>query len=86
MWAGIGVRAAREAWVEAEPPEPVAHDPRLLPRFDEYVMGWRDHKQPLRGGIVPAVAVRDGRVETTWKVPPAGYEDEAADIERFLSS
>ncbi len=26
------------------------------------------------------------RVETTWKTPPAGYEDEAADIERFLSS
>ncbi len=85
-WAGIGVRAAREAWTAVEPPAPVPHPPRLLPRFDEYVMSWRDHRIPMNGGIVPAVAVRDGRVEATWKTPPAGYEDEAADIERFLSS
>lgn len=86
LWAGIGVRAARERWVDVDPPDPVAHAPRLLPRFDEYVMSWRDHRIPMDGGMVPAVAVRDGRIETTWKAPPAGYEDEAADIERFLSS
>ena len=85
-WAGIGIRAARATWVDVEPPDPIPHPPRLLPRFDEYVMSWRDHRLPMDGGMVPAVAVRDGRIRTTWKTPPDGYADEAADVERFLSS
>ncbi len=84
-WAGIGLRDARERWVDVAPPDPVPHEPRLLPRFDEYVMSWKDHRIPMTGGMVPAVAVRDGRIETTWKTPPVGYEAEAADIDRFLS-
>jgi Winged helix DNA-binding domain len=87
-WAGIGVRAARERWVDVEPPTPVPHEPRLLGRFDEYVISWREHKIPGAGGMIPGVAVRDGRVETTWTrqhPPPPAYAAELADIERFLS-
>lgn len=89
-WAGIGVRAARAALADRPPPavEAAPLPPRLLPRFDEYVLGWRDHRQPIRGGMVPAVAVTGGRIETTWSPaapPPPAYADELADIARFLS-
>jgi hypothetical protein len=88
-WAGIGVRAARAALDRPRPSVAPVPTPRLLPRLDEYVLGWRAHRRPVRGGMVPAVAVRDGRIETTWspaQPPPPAYADELADIAAFLSS
>lgn len=88
-WAGIGIRAARAALDRPAPAvEPVPHEPRLLPRFDEYVLGWREHRRVIRGGMVPAVAVQDGRIAGTWSAaapPPPAYVAELEDIERYLS-
>jgi winged helix DNA-binding protein len=89
-WSGIGLRAARSALDRPQhAPEPEPLPPRLLPAFDEFVLGWRDHRIRIRGGMVPAVAVTGGRIETTWSrraPPPPAYAEELADVSRFLSA
>lgn len=51
---------------------------RLLPAFDEYVLGWRDRSFALAperaglvnrgGGMIRPVLIVDGRVEATWQI------------------
>ena len=48
-------------------------------------MSWRDHRIPMTAASSRPSRFRR-RVATTWRTPPAGYEDELADIERFLSA
>ena len=50
---------------------------RLLPAFDEYLLGWRDRSFALAsgragsvnrgGGMIRPVLIVDGRVEATWR-------------------
>jgi hypothetical protein len=89
-WSGIGVREARRAWAELDlvacgeghalrghEPEPVSPGlVRLLPAFDELLLGWADrtpvvpeeHATAVRpgGGILRATVTAGGRVAGTW--------------------
>jgi hypothetical protein len=49
---------------------------RLLPAFDEWLLGWatrdlvlpkRHAAEAVRGGIIRPVAIADGRVFATWR-------------------
>jgi hypothetical protein len=77
-WSGLPAADVRRAWQEPEPPagEPEPGPVRLLPAFDEWLLGWasRDAVLPrqhagrvLRGGIIRPVAIADGRVFATWR-------------------
>jgi hypothetical protein len=78
VWSGLPAADVRRAWREPEPPagEPEAPGVRLLPAFDEWLLGWasrelvlpeRHAAAVLRGGIIRAVAIDDGRVFATWR-------------------
>ena len=84
-WSGLPAADVRGAWRDVEPPagEPEEGGVRLLPAFDEWLLGWasRDLVLPrahagevLRGGIIRAVAIADGRVFATWR---RGFELES---------
>jgi hypothetical protein len=56
---------------------------RLLPAFDEWLLGWasrdlalaeRHAGEVLRGGIIRAAAIADGRVFATWRRGRRGIE------------
>jgi hypothetical protein len=79
-WSGLPAADVRRAWVE---PGPAAGEPpegplRLLPAFDEWLLGWasRDLVLPPEharraapgGGIIRPVAIADGRVVATWRL------------------
>jgi hypothetical protein len=77
-WSGLPAADVRRAWRDPEPPagEPGAAGVRLLPAFDEWLLGWasRDLVLPkrhaadvVRGGIIRPVAVDDGRVFASWR-------------------
>jgi hypothetical protein len=77
-WSGLPATDVRRAWQEPEPPagEPEPSSVRLLPAFDEWLLGWasRDLVLPkehtgrvLKGGIIRPVAIADGRVFATWR-------------------
>ena len=61
---------------------------RLLPAFDEYLLGWRDRSFALAperarsvnrgGGMIRPVLIVDGRVEATWRII-----DRRPDLEPF---
>jgi hypothetical protein len=96
-WAGISLGAARRAWSDVDPPDPEPLPPRLLPMWDDYLLGWKDRSflgPKVRAaapgnGMIRAVAVRDGRIEATWSktaTPPRAYAGELADVERFLGT
>ena len=65
---------------------------RLLPAFDEYLLGWRDrsfavaaeHRRQVNrgGGWIHPVVVRDGEVVGLWKTR-AARSDELVDMELF---
>ena len=99
-WSGLPLRDARAALAAAGPagpPDPQPLPPRLLPMYDEYLLGWRDRSFAVPealtrevhpgGGILRATAVTDGRITATWSraggVPDA-YAAELADVEAFL--
>jgi hypothetical protein len=78
-WSGLPAADVRTAWtapeaVAAGDPGPV----RLLPAFDEWLLGWasRDLVLPAAharrvapgGGIIHPVAIADGRVFGTWRL------------------
>jgi winged helix DNA-binding protein len=79
-WSGLPAADVRRAWddvvIDDDPAE--AGGVRLLPAFDEWLLGWasRDFtlapqhvKRPLPGGgIVRPVAIADGRVFATWRL------------------
>ncbi len=75
-WSGLPAADVRRAWQDPEPPagQPEPGPVRLLPGFDEWLLGWasrdlvlRHADQVLRGGIIRAVAIDDGRVFATWR-------------------
>jgi hypothetical protein len=79
-WSGLPAADVRRAWAEPDPPagEPAEGPLRLLPAFDEWLLGWssRDFAVPPEharrvapgGGIVRPVAIADGRVVATWRL------------------
>ena len=84
-WSGLPAADVRAAWQDVEPPagEPDEGGVRLLPAFDEWLLGWasrdlvlaRAHAgEVLRGGIIRAVAIADGRVFATWRRGRRGVE------------
>ena len=82
-WSGLPAADVRRAWQEPAAPEgePEPGSVRLLPAFDEWLLGWasrdlvlRHADQVLRGGIIRAVAIDDGRVFATWRRGRRGFE------------
>jgi Winged helix DNA-binding domain len=78
-WSGLPAADVSRAWREPEPPtgEPEEGPVRLLPAFDEWLLGWasRDLVLPKQhaanvaaGGILRPVAIADGRVFATWRL------------------
>ena len=79
-WSGLPAADVRSAWAEPDPPagDPPAGPLRLLPAFDEWLLGWasRDLVVPPEharrvapgGGIIRPVAIADGRVVATWRL------------------
>jgi hypothetical protein len=78
-WSGLPAADVRAAWTQ--PDSSPADDPgpvRLLPAFDEWLLGWasRDLVLPAAwvravtpgGGIIRPVAISDGRVFGTWRL------------------
>jgi hypothetical protein len=78
-WSGLPAAEVRAAWTE---PPPVAAEnhpgpARLLPAFDEWLLGWASRELVLPaaharrvapgGGIIRPVAIADGRVFATWR-------------------
>jgi Winged helix DNA-binding domain len=80
VWSGLPAADVRRAWVEPEPPAGDAPEGpvRLLPAFDEWLLGWasRDLAVPSAharrvapgGGIIRPVAIADGRAFATWRL------------------
>jgi hypothetical protein len=87
-WSGLPVADVRRAWTAVAGDDgPAAGDDgsdsppggvRLLPAFDEWLLGWasRDFTLPPEharkaapgGGIIRPVAIQDGRVVATWRL------------------
>ncbi len=79
-WSGLPAADVRRAWVEPEPPagDPPAGPVRLLPAFDEWLLGWagrdlavapeHDRRVAPGGGIIRPVAIADGRAFATWRL------------------
>jgi hypothetical protein len=78
-WSGLPAADVRGAW--SEPDLPAGNPPpgplRLLPAFDEWLLGWasRDLVLPRRhaakvapGGIIRPAAIADGRAFATWRL------------------
>jgi winged helix DNA-binding protein len=82
-WSGLPLRDVRTGLSAANPPdrEPPDHiEPRLLPAFDPYLLGWKDrsfavpsrHARTVHpgGGMVRATAIDAGaKVVATWTSP-----------------
>ncbi|WP_116110976.1 winged helix DNA-binding domain-containing protein [Amycolatopsis ruanii] len=76
-WSGLPVRHLKRAWrpttVDTRDAGPTV---RLIPAFDEYLLGWRtrdhavapEHRKLVHpgGGIIRAAVLVDGRVAGTW--------------------
>jgi hypothetical protein len=82
-WSGLPAADVRRGWEGVAGGDAPAGDAkpapvRLLPAFDEWMLGWasRDFTLPRRharaaapgGGIVRPVAIADGRVFATWRL------------------
>jgi hypothetical protein len=79
-WSGLPAADVRAAWhdpvVAGDAPEPGGV--RLLPAFDEWLLGWASREPVLPaaharkvapgGGIIRPVAIADGRVFATWRL------------------
>jgi hypothetical protein len=78
-WSGLPAADVRRAWHDPDPPagDPAEGPVRLLPAFDEWLLGWasRDLVLPVRhaakvapGGIIRPAAIADGRAFATWRL------------------
>lgn len=91
-WTGLPAAGVRRGWEAAHgpaagtfggppasPSEPLPPGPvRLLPAFDEWLLGWASREGVVAaaharavapgGGIIRPVAVADGRVVATWRL------------------
>jgi hypothetical protein len=79
-WSGLPKADVETAWGGAQAGEdgPEPGGVRLLPAFDEWLLGWRsrdlvlaaDHAKRVApgGGIIRPVAIADGRVFATWRL------------------
>jgi Winged helix DNA-binding domain len=80
-WSGLPAADVKRAWEADEPPatgHPEGGPVRLLPAFDEWLLGWASREVVLAqaharrvapgGGIVRPVAIEDGRVFATWRL------------------
>ncbi|WP_164903810.1 winged helix DNA-binding domain-containing protein [Nonomuraea polychroma] len=78
-WSGLPLGQARVAWgLSGDEPPPARVGPvlRLLPAFDEYVMGWRSRDLILAaehakqvfpgGGVLRPVVLVDGAIRGVW--------------------
>jgi Winged helix DNA-binding domain len=79
-WSGLPAADVHRAWVDPDPPtcDPPEGPVRLLPAFDEWLLGWASRELVVApeharcvapgGGIVRPVAIADGRVFATWRL------------------
>jgi winged helix DNA-binding protein len=78
-WSGLPKADVDTAWSGAEPGGDADEGGvRLLPAFDEWLLGWRsrdlvlppEHARRVApgGGIIRPVAIADGRVFATWRL------------------
>ncbi|WP_263657378.1 winged helix DNA-binding domain-containing protein [Nonomuraea gerenzanensis] len=78
-WSGLPAGQARTAWGLSEAPAPPPEDApllRLLPAFDEYVLGWRSRDPVLApehakkvfpgGGILRPAVLVNGEIKGVW--------------------
>ncbi len=96
-WSGLPLTACRAAFADLAPPNPPPARRafvRLLPAFDEYLLGWRDRSAILDpaharavapgGGIIRPTIVANGRIVGTWRGGPVSELFDECD-ERALS-
>jgi hypothetical protein len=77
-WSGLRAADVRTAWSGAEPGEEGEGEVRLLPAFDEWLLGWASRETVLApehakrvapgGGIIRPVAIADGRAFAIWRL------------------
>jgi hypothetical protein len=79
-WSGLPAADVRAAWHDTADPgnEVEPGGVRLLPAFDEWLLGWASRELVLPaaharkvtpgGGIIHPVAIADGRVFATWRL------------------
>jgi hypothetical protein len=84
-WSGLPLREITAGWrAVADEPVPAESDGgevvRLLPGYDEYLLGWRErpvaaaHLRAIHpgGGVLRAAVCVDGRLAGTWRTRPTG--------------
>ncbi|NAS21800.1 winged helix DNA-binding domain-containing protein [Herbidospora sp. NEAU-GS84] len=94
-WSGVSLREARRAHHDVPEKEPW-HGLRLLPAFDEFLLGWKE-RAPMTvptativpgGGMIRPAVVKDGMIVGTWSLGANDREipdgEEIADIANFL--
>lgn len=98
-WSGVGIRDARAALADVGAVVPAGRgqlrQPRLLPAFDPYLLGWKDRSfavpDALRkrafpgGGMLRAVTLDDGLVTGTWTMPGGVPKIDAPDPGRYAA-
>jgi Winged helix DNA-binding domain len=94
-WSGLPMRDVRAAW-DGAPDAAASPEPgglRLLPAYDEWLLGWKDRsftldpvhaRGPLPGGgIVRPIVLVDGRVAGTWRLDRARGQVEVSAFGRL---
>ena len=92
-WAGLAMRDAKTALAGVRQRPKGGDEPipaRLLPAWDEYLLGWKDRSflmggQPLdelyRGGLIGPAATIDGKAVGKW----TGRKSEGVKVEPFAT-
>ncbi len=98
-WSGLPAGDVRHGWAAvANPPADAGErgGVRLLPAFDEWLLGWADRSPVLPaahvrrvvpgGGIIRPVAIDDGRAFATWRLDRAAGTVELAPLRRVTAA